>query len=229
MSILTEIRATRRGSRRRTLVLDGEPWRDVPSDVVAQAHLKQGSEITADELLVRLTEIEPRCARDRAVRLLTYRERSVHELSERLKEDGYLPGAVKDTLERLTSMGLLDDERFARSFARSLTQVRRLGRSRAKRELESHGIDPELAADALDEALSLEDEGTAAQDLARKLAVRSGATRDKIAGRLLRRGYAPRVALSAAREAMQEVESEANEQPWDDKHGLSADDGLDGL
>ena len=229
MSILTEIRVTRRGSRRRTLVLDGEPWRDVPSDVVSQAHLKQGSEVTPEELSSRLEEIAPRCARDRAVRLLTYRERSVSELSDRLSEDGYHPDTVSGAIERLTSIGLVDDERFARSFARSLTQIRGLGRSRAARELASHGIAPDLAADALEEALPPEDEQAAANDLALKLACRSGATRDKITGRLLRRGYAPRVAIAAAREAMQSPESDAADHPWDDRDGSAARDGLDGL
>ena len=229
MSILTEIRVTRRGSRRRTLVLDDEPWRDVPSEVVAEAHLKQGSEVDPGELGALLDQTEPRCARDRAIRLLTFRERSVSELADRLAEDGYLPETVTGVIARLTSAGLVDDERFARSFARSLTQIRHLGRSRAARELSSHGIDPQLAADALDEALSLEDEESAARDLARTLAARPGATRDKIAGRLARRGYAPRVALTAAREAMRDAESDAREDPWNDREAPAAADGLDGL
>ncbi len=229
MPILTEIRVPRRGSRRRTLVLDGEPWRDAPSDLVSEAHLKAGAEIEPGELSERLAEIEPRCARDRAVRLLTYRERSTKELVDRLREDGYLPETVTAVLERLAAAGLLDDDRFARSLARNLTQIRRLGRSRAARELTAHGIDPLLAEEALDEALSVDDESAAAGELARTLALKTGATRDKITSRLLRRGYAPRVALSAAREAMSAVESAVDEDPWDGSDPAGAQDGLDGL
>jgi regulatory protein len=213
LALLTEIRILRRGSRRRTLVLDGEPWRDAPSDVVSEAHLNAGDRVDPEELIELLSGIEPGCARDRAVRLLTYRDRSVAELRERLAEDGYLPETVSAVVERLTDVGLVDDERFARSFARTLTQTRHLGRSRAVRELAARGIDPELAAEALDEALSVEAEEVAAGELSRSLARRPGATRDKIAARLARRGYSPCVALSAAREAMSESASGA--EPWD--------------
>jgi regulatory protein len=229
VSILTEIRVPRRGSRRRTLVLDGEPWRDAPSDVVSEARLKQGAEVDPAALSHALAEAEPRCARDRAVRLLTYRERSAKELTDRLREDGYLPETVASVLERLVAAGLLDDERFARSLARNLTQIRRLGRSRASRELAAHGIDPLLASEALDEALSVEDEGAAAGELARTLALRTGATRDKVAAKLLRRGYAPRVALTAAREAMSAVECAGGGDPWDTSGPDAPSDGLDGI
>ena len=225
MPILTEIRVPRRGSRRRTLVLDGEPWRDAPSELVSEAQLRAGAEIDPGELSERLAEIEPRCARERAVRLLTYRERSTKELADRLREDGYLPETVTAVLEPLAAAGFVDDDRFARSLARNLTQIRRLGRSRATRELTAHGIDPQLAEEALDEALSVDDESAAAGELARTLALKTGATRDRIASRLLRRGYAPRVALSAAREAMSAVD----EDPWDGSDPAGAQDGLDGL
>ncbi len=229
MPILTEIRVPRRGSRRRTLVLDGESWRDVPSEVVSEARLKADTEVDPTDLCARFSEIEPRCARDRGVRLLTYRERSVKELTDRLTEDGYLPEVVSATVTRLVDVGLVDDERFARSLARNLTQIRRLGRGRAARELAEHGIDPELAAEALDGALSLEDEGAAARTLARSLASRTGATRDKVASKLLRRGYAPRVALTAAREAMDEVDSVGRHESWEESEGEQAADGLDGI
>jgi regulatory protein len=229
LAILTEIRVPRRGSRRRTLVLDGEPWRDAPSDVVAEARLKQGSDVDPTELGRMLADIEPRCARDRAVRLLTYRERSISDLGDRLAEDGYLPETITGVIERLVSVGLVDDERFARAFARSLTQIRRLGRSRAARELAAHGIEPRLASEALDEALSVDDEMSAAVALARSLAARPGVTRDKIAGRLARRGYTPRIALEAAREAMSEAEDASAGEPWDVHDAVPAPDGLDGL
>jgi regulatory protein len=228
LPILTEIRVPRRGSRRRTLVLDGEPWRDASADVLAVAHLEQGSEIDPADLQDTLAAAEPRCARERAVRLLTYRERSVAELRERLADDGYLPETIDGAIERLASAGLVDDERFARSFARNITQIRRLGRVRALRDLISHGVDPDLATSALDEALPIEDEYLAARDLARALAGRPGVTRDKIAGRLVRRGYAPRVALTAAREAMLEADERADGS-WEEGESDGPADGLDGL
>ena len=229
MSTLTEIRVPRRGSRRRTLVLDGEPWRDAPSDVVSEARLKAGDEVDPAELGGRMAAIEPRLARDRAVRLLTYRERSTRELGDRLREDGFLPETVAAVIERLTSAGVLDDDRFARSFARNLMAVRRLGRRRASRELTARGIDPVLAAEALDEALPVEHEEAAAGEFARTIAARPGATRDRVAARLARRGYSTRIALAAAREAMAELESAPDDEQWGDPGAMDATNGSDGL
>lgn len=220
MPILSEIMVPLRGSKRRTLVFDGEPWRDVPADVAAKAGLKVGADYDLAVLADRLAEIEPERARDRAVRLLTYRDRSSRELGERLAVDGFLPGTVAAVVERLTSIGLVDDDRFVRSLARNLTQVRRLGRNRAARELAAHGVDPSVAAEALDEALSVDDERQAAATFARSFASRSGATRDKIAGRLARRGYSASVALAAARDAMEGL-------CLDEDHDIAPDEPID--
>lgn len=226
MSVLTDIRTSRHGSRRRTLLLDGEPWRDVPLDVIARAHLDVGQQIDSDVLLEVLAAFEPSSARDRAVRLLTYRERSVSELRERLAEDGYSLGVIDSVVERLREIGLVDDERFARSFARNLTQVRGLGRMRAQRELASRGIDAALTTDALDDALPLEVEARTAAMLARVFAARTGATRDKVAARLARRGYSASIALSAARDAIESAAHDGNEEVWP-APDTDSEDGLD--
>lgn len=199
--MLTDIREVRRGSKRRLLIVDDEPWRVAPAEVLREAGLKAGDDATISELSARLSEVEKRCARDRAVRLMTYRERSSAELSSRLEEDGFLPGVVTETVARFCDLGLVDDDRFAHALARNLTGVKSLGRVRALREMIVRGVDADAAAAILDETLPPEDEESAALTSARTFARRPGATRERVAARLMRRGYAPRIALSAAREA----------------------------
>lgn len=224
MPVLTEIRLVRRGSKRRLVLLDDEPWRSVPADVLREAGLRVGDHDTVDELADRLREIESRSARDRAVRLLTYRDRSSAELVSRLDDDGYLPEVTEATVSRLRDLGLVDEERFARSLARSLTHGKGLGRSRVVREMVSRGVDPERVADILEEALPTDDEERSALDQALKFARRVGATRDRVAARLMRRGFAPRVALNAAREACENDSPGRDDGPWDSADPPAGDD-----
>jgi regulatory protein len=220
--VLTDIRVPRRGSRLRQLLLDGERWRAVSSAALARLELHVGDELDPQEVETALAEIEPGCAREQALRLLTFKERSVAGLTSRLEEEGYPTVVARGVVERLTRVGLVDDDRFARALARTLTQVRGIGRSRALRELLTAGIEPELAQTAVDEALPSEDEALAARRLADAAAKRPGATVDKVAGRLLRRGYRAAVALSAARAAVEcagRDGADCDTDHWDDIDG----------
>jgi regulatory protein len=203
VAILTEIRAPRRGSKVRELMLDGEPWRVACSAAVAKLGLAVGVDVDPTELEARLAAVEPVCAREQALRLLTFKERSVAGLSGRLTDEGYPEAVSRLVVNDLVRIGLVNDDRFARAFARTLTHVRGLGRTRALRELAQAGIADDLALRAVDEALPLEDEAATARRLAEAAASRPGATVDKVAGRLLRRGYRPGVALGAARAALE--------------------------
>src|ERR687887_2218669 len=54
-----------------------------------------------------------------ALHLLTARARSRIELERRLQQRGFEPGAIAEALDRLTAVGLVDDEAFARDLASS--------------------------------------------------------------------------------------------------------------
>jgi regulatory protein len=213
---VTEIRSERRGSKRREVHLDGEPWRSVSSEVIAAMSLCEGDEVDPGALCASLAELEPRVAKERALRLLSFKDRSHDGLVARLVEDGYphdVSEAVTVDLERL---GFVDDARYAEAFARTLVGIRNMGRSRAIRELVHAGIGEELALTAVDDALPADREIEAALAIARSAAARTGATLDKVAARLMRKGYRPGIALTAARTAMGERSHEDQDPPGDD-------------
>lgn len=196
--LITDVKAHGRASRRRTVCLDGEPWREMAVEALRELGLRVGDTVDVPEVHDRLREMEPRLARERALRLLLYRDRSVHELHSRLMDDGFTGDVVDEVVGGLASTGLLDDARFAEGFARVLVRSRGYGRERALRELRAHGIDEDAARDALDQAAPPEDETGRARTLAHRMA-RSGDTVDRLGARLVRRGFAPGVALDAAR------------------------------
>lgn len=197
-SVLTEIRSHRRGSKRRTLSLDGEPWITTPVEVVRELGLRPDDTVDPEQIKAQIAALEPRFARERCLRLLAVRERTSLELMTRLHEDGYSEDVVQATVARLVETSLVDDERFAESMARALVVSRRLGRARAFRELTRRGVPDELAAEALDACAPREAEGERAAESARRL-LKANDTVPRLASRLVRRGFAPADAIAAAR------------------------------
>lgn len=219
MATITEIRTHRHGSKRRQLFIDGELWRCVSSEVVSAAELREGDDVEPSSLRVTFAELEPRFAKERALRLLSFKDRSRAGLIERLTDDGYPPDVAERAVADLQRMGFVDDDRFAAAYARTLVEIKRFGRSRVLRELERAGIEPAVAADAAAEALPPDREVTTALAMARTTARRSGSSVDKVAARLVRRGYRPGVALTAARSAFDELRDGASDVPGDDWDG----------
>jgi len=198
---VTDIRSPRRGSRRREIYLDGDLWRATTVGVLRDLGVAPGDDIDPDDLDGRARELEAEEARARALRLLGYRERSEHTLLSRLVEDGYPQDVAAAVVADLVQSGLVDNARYADLLARSLIEIRGLGRARAARELTAHGVPDELVAPALDAYAPAEQEAERARDAAGALA-RPSDTVERLAGRLVRRGFASAPALAAARAAL---------------------------
>jgi regulatory protein len=148
----------------------------------------------------------PKSCHERALGLLAVRPRSRRELERRLLAARFEPNEVQDVLARLERVGLVDDEAFARQYAEQRFGARKEGSRGVEQGLRAAGIAPALAAIAA-EGASDDDEDRAAE-LARSRASRlSGVAPQKAFARLssllMRRGYSPEIARSAARKALE--------------------------
>jgi len=148
----------------------------------------------------------PKSCHERALGLLAVRPRSRRELERRLLAARFEPSEVHDVLTRLERVGLVDDEAFARQFAEHRVGTRKEGSRRVEQGLRAAGIAPALAASMAEEAH--DDDGERAADLARSRATRlTGVAPEKAFARLssflMRRGYSPEIARSAARTALE--------------------------
>ncbi len=129
-----------------------------------------------------------------ALKYLSYRDRSVHEVAERLAEKDHSQSEVKETIAWLKKLGYLDDERFALHWGRSRIAAKNIGEYRLRRELSQKG----LTADTVDktaQALYSEfDEWELAQSCAeKKLARLRGIAREaqyrRLVQHLQRKGF----------------------------------------
>ena len=112
-----------------------------------------------------------------ALRLLSYRFRSIAELKSRLEEKGFDAATIDETLQRLERENWLDDERFAVEFTRGRLR-KRIGPNRIRRELKEFGIEDAMIRAVLTEAGEDENQEdhllAAARKKARILARRHG-------------------------------------------------------
>lgn len=96
-------------------------------------------------------------AMDALARLVAARERSTHEVSTRLKDKGFDEDVVEQAVKRGCTCGLLDDERFARSYVKDKSNAG-WGKRRIEQELYRYGLRLEVFAGYPEEFFCQDDE-----------------------------------------------------------------------
>jgi len=191
--------AGRDARARRIVFTDGQESRLTSSAVVKALSLSEGDEVEPDALMAELAELEPLQARERALRLVGYRERSRHELSTRLLDDGYPAAIVQPLVERFVDYAFVDDSRFAAAFVRARVNAG-YGRRKIERELADKGIERD-AVDAAFADSEVGEELTRALAMIGSRAVSTRAEREKVVRRLVTRGFDVKTAYLAVDEA----------------------------
>jgi regulatory protein len=132
-------------------------------------------------------------ARTIALRKLTVRACTRHELDQALQAKNVPQAAIDAVLDRLEEVSLVDDASFAVDWVTSRQQRRHLSRQVLRRELQAKGVQRSYIDRALDR-VDLDAELRSARELVeRKRAAMNGLSRDvqyrRLAGILSRRGF----------------------------------------
>lgn len=105
-------------------------------------------------------------AKDYAYRLLSYRQRSNNEMTQRLKKKGFTANTIKKTVEYLNALNYLNDENFARFWIQSKIESKPVGWSLLCYQLRQKGVAEEISDRVLNEYAGQYDEREAAGKLA---------------------------------------------------------------
>jgi regulatory protein len=154
------ITALDRKARRQTLDLyiDDELAFKISRETCVTFGLREGKEISPNELgAVREAEAK-KVAMKSALRLLSYRPRSEREVHDRLNKKGIDADVRDSTIRRLREVGFLDDTEFASSFADRRDRTSPRSRRLIASELRAKGVSAQQA----DEATSALDDTDAA-------------------------------------------------------------------
>ncbi len=145
------------------LSLDGEYIATVNADYWFTCGIKSGSEVSPEQLEELLAESARRKMMNKALDLLSMRDYSRRELSDKLvtkawekKEQkdmdlGSLKQQASDICDRLEELGLLNEERFARSYVDELIRRKHLSKSGLKTALIQKGVQRDIIETVLEE------------------------------------------------------------------------------
>lgn len=184
-----------------------EPLLVVHEDVLIRHRLLKGTEIDEDRLREIARDAGAHQAYAAALAYLGRRSRTRKELAFYLSRKGFSEPEIRMTIERLVKERYLNDEQYARDFARMRTEMHYKGRNLIHSELAAKGVSREEAEAAI-RALDPESERAAAVKAAqRRWPSIRGEYRDrvrKLAQYLYRRGYPADIVREAVRTAADE-------------------------
>lgn len=167
-----------------------------------------------DAIRAQRAEIDdPTLVMAAALRFLESRARSTVEVRQRLVTHGYRPDLVENCVTRLTELGMLDDEAFARAWVESRDRARPRGERALRAELRQKGVDRPIVDAVLEERADTSDAPErpgADADAARRLLTKHAraleripdprARRQRAYALLARNGFDPEVATGVARD-----------------------------
>ena len=169
MPICTGLAPDPRRPGYRVVEVDRGRFASLPDDALRPLALARGAELTPElrSVLEGLAEVEG--AYQAAVRLERLRSHAKRDLWRRLLQKQHRGEAVDRALARLEWAGIVDDRRFADTFARAKV-ARGRGPSRVLRDLLAQGVERKLAEQAV--ARAVEEEGVDPASAARVVAER---------------------------------------------------------
>jgi regulatory protein len=132
-------------------------------------------------------------ALQRALRFLAYRPRSEAEVRGDLARRGFSPATIEPSVEKLRSLNYIDDERFARDWARSRVENNGYGPKRIAQELITKGVEGSTVRDTVRETFGQGAEAKSARAILEKQFrnknLKDPTVRRRAAAFLQRRGY----------------------------------------
>lgn len=209
--IVTSVERKRGRRNRVDVYVDGELRFDVARDTVKQRDLRPGRAIDASEIEAIVAADQRRAALDTGVAMLARRPHSEREIRRGLAQRRFPQDVADEAMERLRSLGLIDDAAFAQAWAETRARSSPRGRRMIAGELRAHGVATEIARAAADTV----DEEEAAYRLAQKRVnslrdVEFRIFADRLGGYLQRRGFEWEMVRSTVRRCWSESRTDAD-------------------
>jgi regulatory protein len=148
MPIITALEVQKKNKERVNVYLDGEYAFGLT--LMEAARLRKGQTLTESDIAALKGQDEVQKAVDRAARFLAYRPRSVQEVRRNLAEKDTEPEVIEAAIERLSTMGYLDDITFARYWVQNRNEFKPLSPKALRYELRQKGVPAEIIDETLE-------------------------------------------------------------------------------
>jgi regulatory protein len=194
---ISKLEQQKRHPDRVNVYLDGEFALGLHKDVVRKFSLRKGDSVS-DQLMEQLTnEEEFSAAKNKALRFLSRRMRSEHEIRFKLKDYEFSPKVIDSVVQYLTELNFINDTNFAKALVRDLQKTKSAGQRLLRQKLRQKGISKNIIDPVLSEG-NIEEEELLALNAAKKYLKKFQTSRKKIdkenqirriSQTLMRRGY----------------------------------------
>ncbi|MCL5103724.1 MAG: RecX family transcriptional regulator [Armatimonadetes bacterium] len=151
MGRITAIEAQKRRGDRRSIFVDGRFVVGAHEEVVLALGLSIGQRFDEEQLVEIIRAETVRKARERALHLLSYRDRSISEVRKRLIGSDFPEDVVEDIVKELSGTGFLDDQKFSRDWVKARSASKPMGKTRLAWELRAKGVDAPVVDEALED------------------------------------------------------------------------------
>ena len=179
--IVTKIERQKRDPHRFSIYLDGEFALGVHANVLVKFGLRKGDDLDSEAIKSIQSTEELSLARRKALQLINYRMRTEKELRTKLMEKEFNPEVITIAIEQLRSMGIVDDEKFARAYVHDAHLRKPAGRRLLLQQLRLKGVQAQIIQQVLDEQTNATGEKELALQAAKKIMKRIRLSRRRIA------------------------------------------------
>ncbi len=163
MPVVTDITAQKRSADIYNVFIDGEFVCGLSALELSSAGVKVGLELSEDDVARLIAQSRGSKAFNAALRYLSYRSRSEHEVRDYLVRKDYDDEIITATIDRLKQNEFVDDRAFAQSWLRS----RQASAPRSQRVLRLELMKKRVPRDVIDSVLAEQDAGAETEALRR--------------------------------------------------------------
>ena len=207
---VTKVSPQKHDHQRVSVYLDGEFAFGLLCDLAVKYRIHPGKELNIDEQQELLEQDRFVRAKLAALEYIAYKPRTEGEVRQKLRSRRFQEETIDSVLERFRELGYLDDETYARSFAKSRLRSKGYGPRRIEQDLRKRGVDRTTIAHTLQELEETENPLEAALQQAEKRWKRLQSENDprkrkkKLMDFLLRRGFSYDIVKKATQQTIAE-------------------------
>ncbi len=148
---ITSIEKSKKHGNILSVFVDGQFSLSVPEEDFIKLGLYERQSVTKEEIQRIRNEVIYNRARKKAVNYLQLRLRSVDEVRNKLKSEGYDKETTEKVLSDFQAIGYLNDRLFARKFVYDRNMLKPKSNKMLIHELEAKGVDTKTAQEVVSE------------------------------------------------------------------------------
>lgn len=151
MGVITKIAIQQKRVDRYNIEIGGEYAFSADEAVLIEFNLKKGQTLTEEEIAAIQIRDGVQRGVNTAINFLSIRMRSEKEVRDYLRKKEIEPGSWDEIMERLQSMGYLNDEQFTDAYIKTQIQTTEKGPMLILRELKEKGIEDHVSTSLIEQ------------------------------------------------------------------------------